>query len=148
MSRQHAAPVVLQNGSTKTLSQLSLTAGQGGVSEASIQDLVHKHPTSLPIEEVDPSFKNPVAICQELMTPAGPIDNLLVTPSGLPILVECKLWRNPESRREVVGQIIDYAKELSRWTSSDLQREASRRLGRPGNAILDLVRTVVLPSMK
>ena len=76
------------------------------------------------------------------MTPAGPIDNFLVTPSGFPVLVECKLWRNPEGRREVVGQIIDYAKELSRWTSSDLQREVSRRLGVKGNAMLDLVRAV------
>ncbi|CDZ55438.1 DUF4268 domain-containing protein [Neorhizobium galegae] len=142
MSRQHAAPVILKEGSTTILSQLSLAATQGGVSEAHIQELVHKHPESLPIEEIDPSFKGPVAICRELMTPAGPIDNLLVTPSGLPILVECKLWRNPEGRREVVGQIIDYAKELSRWTSSDLQREVSRRLGIPGNAMLDLVRAV------
>lgn len=142
MSRQHAAPVLLHEDSTTILSQLSLSTAQGGVSEAQIQDLVHKHPQSLPIEEVDPSFKGPVAICRELMTPAGPIDNFLVTASGLPILVECKLWRNPEGRREVVGQIIDYAKELSRWTCSDLQREVSRRLGRSGNAMLDLVREV------
>jgi len=142
LSRQHASPVILNSGVTTVLNQLSLSATQGGVSEAQIQDLVHKHPGSLPIEEVDPSFKGPVSICRELMTPAGPIDNFLMTPSGLPILVECKLWRNPEGRREVVGQIIDYAKELSRWTCSDLQREVSRRLGRSGNAMLDLVRAV------
>ena len=64
----------------------------------------------------------------------------MVTPSGLPVLVECKLWRNPEGRREVVGQILDYAKELSRWSSSDLQREVSRCLKRGGNPMLDLVR--------
>jgi hypothetical protein len=34
--------------------------------------------------------------------------------------VETKLWRNPEAKREVVGQIIDYAKELSTWTFSQL----------------------------
>lgn len=43
-------------------------------------------------------------------------------------------------RRQVVSQILDYAKELSRWTSSDPQREASRRLGRSGNVLLELVR--------
>jgi hypothetical protein len=53
----------------------------------------------------------PVPICTELNTPAGPIDNFMVSPSGLPVLVECKLWRNPEARREVVSQILDYAKE-------------------------------------
>jgi hypothetical protein len=66
----------------------------------------------------------------------------MVTPSGLPVLVECKLWRNPEGRREVVGQILDYAKELSRWSSSDLQREVSRRLKRDGNPLLEIIRAV------
>ena len=83
-----------------------------------------------------------MAICTELNTLAGPIDNFMVTPSGLPVLVECKLWRNPEARREVVSQILDYAKELSRWSSSDVQREVSHRLKRDGNPLLDIVRKV------
>ncbi len=77
------------------------------------------------------------------MTPAGAIDNFLVSPRGMPILAECKLWRNPEGRREVVGQILDYAKELSRWSSSDLQREVKRRLSGSGNPLLELVRRAV-----
>jgi hypothetical protein len=85
-------------------------------------------------------FMGAIPICRELNTPAGPIDNFMVTPTGLPVLVECKLWRNPEGRREVVGQILDYAKELSRWSSSDLQREVSRRLKLDGNPLLDIVR--------
>jgi hypothetical protein len=112
------------------------------VSEAYIQALVHEHPACLPIAEIDAMFSGPVPICTELNTPAGPIDNFMVTPSGLPVLVECKLWRNPEARREVVSQILDYAKELSRWSSSDVQREVSHRLKRDGNPLLDMVRAV------
>jgi hypothetical protein len=117
---------------------------QGGdaVSEAYIQALVHEHPACLPIAEIDAMFSDAVPICTELNTPAGPIDNFMVTPSGLPVLVECKLWRNPEARREVVSQILDYAKELSRWSASDLQREVSHRLKRDGNPLLDMVRAV------
>lgn len=125
--------------SSATLSELALATSVGGISEAWIQDLVHRHPECLPIAEIDPVFANPVAICRELNTPAGPIDNFLITPSGLPVLVECKLWRNPEGRREVVGQILDYAKELALWSSSDLQREVTRRVGGVGNAILRLL---------
>jgi hypothetical protein len=125
-----------------TLTPMPFQAGEGAVSEADIQALVHQHPSSLPIAEIDPMFVGAVAICRELNTPAGPIDNFLVTPSGLPVLVECKLWRNPQGRREVVGQILDYAKELSRWSSSDLQREVGRTLKRSGNPVLDLVREV------
>jgi hypothetical protein len=111
------------------------------VSEAAIQQLIHNHPGCLPVAEIDPMFRDPVPICTELNTTAGPIDNFMVTPSGLPILVECKLWRNPEMRRQVVSQILDYAKELSRWSASDLQREASRRIGGEGNPLLRLVRS-------
>jgi hypothetical protein len=112
------------------------------VNEAYIQALVHEHPACLPIAEIDAMFSGPVPICTELNTPAGPIDNFMVTPSGLPVLVECKLWRNPEARREVVSQILDYAKELSRWSSSDVQREVNHRLKRDGNPLLDMVRAV------
>jgi len=35
---------------------------------------------------------------------------------------------------------LDYAKELTRWSSSDLQREVSRRLRRDGNPLLELMR--------
>lgn len=142
MSRQHATPLLIdaQGGTASPLVALSMGGGGHQVSEAAIQALVQAHPACLPIAEIDPLFCEPVPICTELNTPAGPIDNFLVTPSGLPLLVECKLWRNPEGRREVVGQILDYAKELSRWSSSDVQREVSRRLKREGNALLDLVR--------
>lgn len=140
MARQHATPILLTSNGGVPLVPLDLVGGPEAVSEAAIQQLIHEHPQCLPIAEIDPMFSGPVPICMELNTPAGPIDNFMVTPSGLPILVECKLWRNPEMRRQVVSQILDYAKELSRWSSSDLQREASRRLGRSGNVLLELVR--------
>lgn len=143
MSRQHCTPILLpaSGGIAQPLEPLK-PQDAGARSEAEIQALVQAHPGCLPIGEIDPMFLGAVAICTELQTSAGPIDNLLVTPSGLPVLVECKLWRNPEGRREVVGQILDYAKELSRWSSADLQREVSRRLKRGGNPLLDMVRAV------
>jgi hypothetical protein len=112
------------------------------VSEADVQALVHQFPSCLPIAEIDRAFVGAISICRELNTSAGPIDNLLITPTGLPVIVECKLWRNPEGRREVVGQILDYAKELSRWSASDLQREVNRKLGTTGNRMLEMVRAV------
>lgn len=142
MARQHATPLLLTaDGSNLTSANLLEMGGSGhGMTETEIQAIVQEFPTCLPIAEIDPLFIDPVPICRELSTPAGSIDNFMVTATGLPVLVECKLWRNPEGRREVVGQILDYAKELARWTSSDLQREAGRRLGRQGNVILELVR--------
>jgi hypothetical protein len=143
LERQHSVPILVSatSGGAERL-KLVARQGDGTVTEAYIQALVHEHPACLPIAEIDPTFSGPVAICTELNTPAGPIDNFMVTPSGLPVLVECKLWRNPEARRDVVSQILDYAKELSRWSSSDVQREVSHRLKRDGNPLLDIVRKV------
>ena len=31
-------------------------------------------------------------------------------------IVECKLWRNPEARRAVVTQVLDYAEEIRTWS--------------------------------
>lgn len=142
LARQHATPLLIRSDGTPPLplTPLSLSGGASAVSEAEIQALIHENPSCLPIQEIDPLFAGPVPVCTELNTLAGPIDNLMVTPSGLPIIVECKLWRNPEGRREVVGQILDYAKELSRWSSSDLAREVSKRLKPKESSIVDLVR--------
>ncbi|WP_324750979.1 hypothetical protein SH591_06200 [Sphingomonas sp. LY54] len=142
MERQHSTPLMISSDgqNVEPASLLELGLGGHGMTEAAIQELVHRFPSCLPIAEIDPLFANPVPVCRELRTPAGAVDNFMITPSGLPVLVECKLWRNPEGRREVVGQILDYAKELALWTSSDLQREATRRLNAEGNVLLDLVR--------
>ena len=45
-----------------------------------------------------------------------------------------------QARREVIGQILDYTKELASWNYEDLQREVSRALGRKGNVPYELVR--------
>ena len=141
MSRQHAAPILVpqEGGPALPLQPVQKATAIGGVTEAWIQNLVQAYPRCLPIAEIDPIFVDPVPLCTELNTPAGPIDNVMVTASGLPVLVECKLWRNPEGRREVVGQILDYAKELARWTASDLQREVAKRVPGEGNPLLRLL---------
>ena len=89
MERQHGVPLLLPSGSSSA-EPLKLLARQGAdaASEAYIQALVHEHPTCLPIAEIDAMFSGPVPICTELNTPAGPMDNFMVTPSGLPVLVE------------------------------------------------------------
>lgn len=128
-------PVIVgPDSSTESLQPTSAEYDEGW-----LQDLLFKHPEALPINEIDRTFAPAIPICKELNTPAGRIDALLVTPKGRLIILETKLWRNPEARREVIGQILDYAKELSRWTYADLQREVSRCTNRSGNALFGIV---------
>lgn len=121
--RQHIRPIHIDNQGRACAVLQKVDA----IQERDLQALIHEHPEILPIAGIDPAYHGAVSICRELHTPAGPIDNLLITPAGLPVLVECKLWRNPQARREVIGQALDYAKELARWSSSDLEREAAKR---------------------
>src|ERR1700682_1891805 len=75
-----------------------------------------------------------VPLCRELPLRYGSsnvfLDLLGVSATGRLVLVECKLWRNPEARREVVAQLFEYATLLSEWTYSDLEArlKKARRL--------------------
>lgn len=105
------------------LEPISLKAGEGDVaySERWLQMLIQRHPALLPVQQIEPGLNPLVPVCVELPLPCGYADNLFITPDGGIVLVEAKLWRNPEARREVVGQVLDYAKDLSGWSYEDLQ---------------------------
>lgn len=96
--------------------RLTGTKAGGGYDEKWLQRLVAANPRALPIEEIEAYLADAKPVCMELSTKAGPIDLVLISPRGDIVIVECKLWRNPQARREVVGQIIDYAKELPQLT--------------------------------
>jgi hypothetical protein len=108
--------------------------------ELTIQNLIFEHPECLPISDIDESYNPIIPVCTELNTTVGPLDILMISPNGELAIIETKLWRNPEARRVVVAQILDYAKELSNWTYEDLQREVNRRLGRKGNTLYEIVK--------
>ena len=126
----------------ETLQRVPLGASlaEGGMDESSLRDLLFRFPGSLPIRAIDAAYADPVPLCRELRTPAGPIDALYINKLGRLILAEFKLWRNPQARREVIGQILDYTKELAVWSYEDLQREVSKALARKGNVPYELVR--------
>ncbi|MDE0626649.1 MAG: hypothetical protein OXH99_09645 [Bryobacterales bacterium] len=89
-----------------------------------------RHADILPLGEIDPAYHNSVPVCMELGTRAGSADALYLTPTGRIVLAEFKLWRNPGARREVVGQILDYARVLASWSYNDLDREVRNRTKR------------------
>jgi len=61
-----------------------------------------------------------VLVYRELKIEAGHIDIFLIDSQGLPVLVEVKLLANPQSEREVVGQIISYASSLPQLNFDEL----------------------------
>lgn len=114
-----------------------------GRNEAWLRDTLLEHPELLPIREVDPAFVPLVPLCRELRTGAGSLDLAFINGHGRLTLVECKLWRNPEARRKVVAQVLDYARAIKTWSYSDLQRQVSAATGRKGNVPFECVREQV-----
>ncbi|CAH0523992.1 hypothetical protein CTH30272_00144 [Allocatenococcus thiocycli] len=125
-----------EEGQTEHLERVSF---ESGFTESWLQQRLFENPQSLPFGEIDPAYQTICPLCMEMNTGAGPIDIVYVTPQGRLVIAETKLWRNPEARRKVIGQILDYAKELAQWSFADLQREVSRRTGIKGNAPYKLV---------
>jgi hypothetical protein len=124
-ARQHAAPLFIdrldETGTARLLHPLGFGRDDLQRDEAWLHKLIFRFPQLLPVHEIEPGFSPIVPVCLELPTPAGNVDNLYITESGDLVIAECKLWRNPQARREVVAQIIDYAHGMASWTYSDLE---------------------------
>mgnify|MGYP000869550841 CR=1 FL=1 len=118
----HGNPILIKNNSVNILNRVNPFV------EKDLQDIIFDHPECVPISDLDESYNPLIPVCKELSTNAGPLDIFMITPNGDLGVIETKLWANPESRRKVVAQILDYAKEMSKWTYSDLQREVNRNL--------------------
>lgn len=129
----HGAPIYISNGTVMKLNRIET------FSEKELQDIIFDYPESLPISSIDEAYNPLVSICKEMWTASGPLDIFMATPNGDIVVVETKLWYNPEARRKVIAQILDYAKELSKWSYSDLQREVNKRLKSKGNVLYSLV---------
>jgi hypothetical protein len=131
MARQHSKPYIVKDSTAH-----ALEATEYRFDEAWLRDFIFAHPQVLPVDEIEPVFDLLIPVCRELRTKAGPADILFINDAGLVTLVECKLWKSPEARREVIAQILDYAKELSRWGYQDLQRAIGDKIKKP---LYDLV---------
>jgi len=117
MTSAFGSPVLIAtDGREDRLERVPVAGPESKVySESWLQDLVYRHPATMPIGEIDDTFAGMIPLCREMNTTAGPVDVVYVTRDGRPVILEAKLWRNPEARRKVIGQILDYAKELTRW---------------------------------
>lgn len=117
-----------------------------GLSEKELQRAIFAHPGLVPLDRIDPGAGRMIPICQEFPLPKlggnVRIDILGVTPAGKIVIVECKLWRNPQARREVVAQILEYASLMRKWSFADLTARLSAALGTTSqNPLFDIART-------
>ncbi|HPR74333.1 MAG TPA: hypothetical protein PLX41_11810 [Bacteroidales bacterium] len=93
-----------------------------GIDKVSPQEILAKNPElvlTIPELELPPSSN--ALVLREFSTNRGSIDILMVTDNADILLIETKLYRNPESHRTVVAQAIDYVKSFSDTNIEALQ---------------------------
>lgn len=110
--------------------------------EGWLQDLIYRNPELVPAGEFDAIFEEITPIAREFPLGSGALDNLYFTPTGYPVLVEVKLWKNDEARRKVVAQILEYAKDfagLNYKTLSDKIRKVRKDKSWGANPLFEIV---------
>ena len=99
--------------------------------EADLQKLIAEHPEVLAGERMTPDApRRWLLISREMGIPDSPdsgdrwaVDHLLLDQDARPTLVEVKRGDNPEIRRRVVGQMLDYAAHATRYWKAARIRE-------------------------
>lgn len=99
---------------------------EGYASEQELQTFLREHSDLMPLEEIDLNAPPLLCIGWEIGLASGAEDILYIDQSGLLTVVETKLRKNPEARREVVGQILEYAAQMATWTAAEVERQAER----------------------
>jgi hypothetical protein len=89
--------------------------------ETQLQEALKLNPQVIPVSDLD--LAEVVVVGRETTVPAGAIDLLLVDAEGRVIILETKLSRNPELRRQVVAQVLDYGASLWRTAPTLMQFE-------------------------
>ena len=94
--------------------------------EDALQELLQKYPQIIPGKQIDPSDPPRFVLLQREMPVGGwSLDHLYVDQNAVLTLIETKLVENPESRREVIGQIIEYAANATKlWTAEQVRQDA------------------------
>lgn len=92
--------------------------------EDELQKHIFNHPELL--SESDDDRYIPIA--REVTTDAGRIDALMLSKTGNVVVVEVKLSRNQQSRREIVAQIVDYVSTLSELSVYELDEKTHSKL--------------------
>jgi hypothetical protein len=118
------------------------------LNEAKLQELLEKYPNLISGDLIDD--ENPrkwLLICREMPVPdredgAGrwSLDHLLLDQDGIPTLVEVKRSTDTRIRREVVGQMLDYAANaLAYWPVEKIKAEFERNYPDPDSTLLEFL---------
>ena len=131
------SPLLIQGGQLGELAGTLLShitmngACSDSYQECFLQEIIDRWPKSVPVRDFYPSIGSLCSLGREVPVPLsdgkeGCIDNLLLADDGHLVIVETKLWRNPEAVREVVAQTLQYGMAVSQLTLEDFEHRIRR----------------------
>jgi len=87
--------------------------------ETALQEAIKRNPEVIPVADLE--LDEVVVVGRETPLPVGAIDLLLLDAEGQVIIVETKLSRSPDLRRQVVAQVLDYGASL--WRTAPTMKD-------------------------
>ncbi len=93
--------------------------------EERFESILESCPNALPIKVINPLAKVAVPIGRQVTVGTNSLDLLFLDDTGTLLVIECKLVQNPEARREVVAQLLEYAHTIEKDWDLDRVRSIS-----------------------
>lgn len=116
-----------------------------------LQRILAQNPDLLPGDQISPEDPRRWLIIDGEMPVPDPasggdrwkIDLLFVDQSAIPTFIECKRFEDTRARREIVGQMIEYAANGQYyWEEADLAERASRNAEADGGDLTEALRAL------
>jgi hypothetical protein len=116
---------ILEDGSTETMKRVRCTN-----EDAELQALLEKNLDLIPGDQIDPDDPRRWLMIKREMPVPDPttgsdrwsVDFFIVDQDAVPTFVECKRFADTRSRREIVGQMFEYAANGHYFWTSDIIR--------------------------
>jgi hypothetical protein len=100
--------------------------------EAQLQSFLAEYPMMIPFEDVSDEIHHPRIMLKEVELPgSGVVDLIGIDEEGIVSILECKLATNPEIKRKVIGQVLEYASFLWQKPYSFLDEISNKQKEKP-----------------
>ncbi len=132
--------IICDDGSTESMSRLHCRD-----EDRELQLLLEKNPDLLPGDQIDPDNPRRWLLIKREMAVPDPntggdrwsIDFFFVDQDATPTFVECKRFADTRSRREVVGQMFEYAANGHHYWTKEMMRDFAEEIARKRGLTLE-----------
>ena len=134
------AYIIRKNGSTNPLERVRCKD-----EERELQLILEKNPDLLPGEQINPEEpRRWLQIAREMSVPdpstgtnRWSIDFFFVDQSAMPTFIECKRFEDTRSRREVIGQVLEYAANGQYYWDKEMIRDLAEKSAKTNGISLE-----------